>query len=101
MPKSMFRKKAEETLRYFMKQHQTNQVSDVIEETIQNVANFFQVSRLSAKLRFIDIGYEEARGAYDYQNDGYIPCYSFRKGSIRGKQSFTLSALDFAAIYAR
>ncbi len=100
MPKNMFREKAEETLRHYMEQHQTNHVSDVIEETIQDVARFFQVSRLSAKLRFIDIGYEEARGAYDYQNDSYIPCYAFRKGSIRGNQSFTLSALDFAAIYA-
>ena len=100
MPKKMFKKKAGETISQLMDRHKTNRISEVIEEAISELASFFQVSKLSAKLRFIDIGYDEAKGAYDYQNENYIPCYAFKKGSIQGNQSFTLSILDFAVIYA-
>lgn len=100
MPRSSFQKYAEYTLRELLIQNQTQRVSDVIEEAISDLATFFGVSKLSAKLRFIDLGYEEARGAYDYQNSTYVPSYAFAKGSIKNNQSFTLSALDLASVYA-
>lgn len=100
MPNEMFAKKATEIIQSYMDYRQTQRISVFIEEVVQELADFFQVSRLSAKLRLIDIGYEEARGAFDYQNDEYVPSYAFKIGSISGNQSLTLSAIDLAYVYA-
>lgn len=100
MPKSMFKSKADSVIHSLKIQYQTSETSSVMEQAIQEIAEFFGVSKLSTKLRFIDLGYEEARGTYNYQSNGYIPSYSFREGSINKFQSFDISALDFMSIYA-
>lgn len=63
---------------------------NILEQTITKLASFFQVSRLSAKLRMVEIGYPEARGVLDYIDGRYLPAYSFKVNEFKGNQTFTI-----------
>jgi Zn-dependent peptidase ImmA (M78 family) len=62
MPRQMFLKKAYERFTY----HLSNGVVflDALEPVIDDLAAFFGVSRLAAKIRMIDVDYKEAIGAF-------------------------------------
>lgn len=63
----------------------------ILEQAITKLASFFQVSRLSAKLRMVEIGYPEAKGVLDYIDGRYLPAYSFKVNDFKGNQTFTIS----------
>jgi len=92
MPRQMFVKKAYEQFTH----HLSNGVSflDALEPVIDELAVFFGVSRLSAKIRMIDVDYKEAIGAFNYIDGRYIKPYSFEKGTLARNQTFTISAAD-------
>lgn len=62
----------------------------ILEQAITKLASFFQVSRLSAKLRMVEIGYPEAKGVLDYIDGRYLPAYSFKVNDFKGNQTFTI-----------
>lgn len=96
MPLEMFKRKARE----FIKKHQVSTGSialcDVIQPVIEDLADFFKVSRLAAKLRMIDAGYEEAAGAFIYIDGHYVQPHSFKKGSLKPNQTYSIPAEDAA-----
>ena len=51
--------------------------AEVMAQAIQDTADFFQVSRLAAKLRAIELGFEQAHGTYVYIEGKSIPHFSF------------------------
>lgn len=99
MPMEMFLQRADYEFQELMQQHRTTKRSDVIEEVIQQLADFFKVSKLAAKLRLIDAGYEEAKGAFVYYGDTYLPRYSFSQGSVKSNQVFHYTLIDVALAY--
>jgi len=92
MPRQMFTKKAYEQFTH----HLNNGASflDALEPVIDELAEFFGVSRLSAKIRMIDVDYKEAIGAFNYIDGRYIKPYSFEKGTLSRNQTFTISVAD-------
>ena len=69
---------------------------DVIEPVIDALAVDFGVSRLAAKIRMVEAGYEEAVGAFNWIDDYYVATHRFRKGSLKENQTFTIGAEDLA-----
>ena len=68
----------------------------VMEPVIDALATFFCVSRLAAKIRMIDAGYEEAVGTFTYIDGRYVQPHRFKKGVLERNQTFSISATDAA-----
>lgn len=94
MPLNMFKQEAYSIIQDLMKEKGTNDLLVIIEETIDKLAEFFGVSRLAAKIRMIDVGYEEAMGAFNFIDGRYIPTHSFKKGTLERNQTFSIGAVD-------
>lgn len=94
MPYTQAKVKAAELIRKYKRQLQTNQLVDVLEPVIDEMAIFFGVSRCAAKIRMVDIGYEEAIGVFTYIGGKYVRPHGFKKGSINKQQTFSISAQD-------
>lgn len=96
MPKEPFTIKAKEYIAYFMKHTNAKHTVDVMEMVIGALEQDFGVSRQAAKIRLVELGFEEAIGTFNYVDDHYVKPHGFRKGAIKINQTFTLSAQDAA-----
>lgn len=96
MPKEPFIMKAKEHIAYFMRETNAKHTVDVMEMVITALEQDFGVSRQAAKIRLVDLGFEEAIGTFNYVDDHYVKPYGFRKGSVKINQTFTISAQDAA-----
>lgn len=98
MPLSTFKTKAFEIIKRFKRELGTSEIIDVIQPAIDELATFYCVSRLAAKIRMIDSGYEEAMGAFIYIDGRYIKPHSFNKGALKTNQTFSIPAEDAAIL---
>lgn len=96
MPENTFKQQASKFLKEVRKSSGKFDLIDVLPEVIDNLADFFGVSRISAKIRLIEVGYDEAIGIYDYLDGDYLRPYSFSKGSLKPKQTFSVNHTDAA-----
>ncbi|WP_296972578.1 helix-turn-helix transcriptional regulator [Tepidanaerobacter sp. EBM-38] len=96
MPLGMFKTKAFELIREYRKELGTDELIDVLEPVIDELAAFFCVSRLAAKIRMIDAGYEEATGTFTYIDGRYVRPHRFKKGILEKNQTFSIGAEDAA-----
>ena len=94
MPRAAFSRKAEELL----SQYSDDIICDAIEKTIVDLSVFFKVSKLAAKIRLVELGYDEAIGAFNYVDGHYVRAHGFKKGALKVNQTFTLSARDAAIV---
>lgn len=99
MPIKMVKIKAEEIIARQKQQTNTDDLSKIIEPVITELADFFRVSKSSAKIRMIDLGYEEALGAFTYIDDHYVPLHSYKPGSLKRNQTFVIDARDALTQY--
>lgn len=100
MPKKQTQKKAEELI-YQIKQLSPNlKKTDLMCILIDELASFFGVSKLAAKIRLIDIGYKDAIGINAYIDDHYIQDYTFDHTSLKENQTFDISFSDALFEYA-
>lgn len=90
MPAEMTKKIYNNALRDCHLQNPHRRFAENMEEAIRQLATFFNVSLFAAKLRLIDVGYEEAHGAFVYCNDRYLPPFAFAKGSLGKNQTFVI-----------
>lgn len=96
MPAGPFKAKANQYIREFMQRNNTNQVADVMENVITQLETDFVVSRQAAKIRLVELGFEEAIGTFTYVDGHYVRPHSFKRGAIRKNQTFTISKQDAA-----
>lgn len=96
MPAEPFRAKANEYIGKFMRETNAKHIVDVMEKVICALETEFGVSRQAAKIRLVELGFEEAIGTYTYLDGHYVKPHGFRKGSIKLNQTFSLSAQDAA-----
>lgn len=94
MPITPFKTKAYEYIRKYKKICGTNELVDVMEPVIDELASFFCVSRCAAKIRMVDAGFEEAVGAFTYIDGRYVKPHAFKKGSISRNQTYSISLKD-------
>lgn len=62
----------------------------VMEETILAVAKKFGVSKFAAKTRAIQLGYDDADGAFLYVNGRHFFPLSFKRGSLSKNETFII-----------
>ena len=84
----------------FMRQNKANHPNEIMEQVITALETGFCVSRLAAKIRLVELGFEEAIGTYTYLDGHYVKSHSFSKGAIKIDQTFSISSFD-AAIQRR
>lgn len=96
MPLTMFKTKAFEFIKQFRAELGTSELIDVMERVIDALALFFCVSRLAAKIRMIDAGYEEAIGTFTYIDGRYVRPHRFKRGALQRNQTFSIGTVDAA-----
>lgn len=94
MPIAMFERKANEFIGQFLKETDTTSLIDVMPSVIEYLAEFFVVSRLSAKIRLSNIGYEEAEGTFIWIDNHYVAPHCWTKGFLQKNQTFSISEDD-------
>lgn len=98
MPIATFKTKAFELIKQYKAEMGTPELIDVMEPVIDALASFFCVSRLAAKIRMIDVGYEEAMGTFTYIDGHYVKPHRFKKGTLQRNQTFSIGAQDAAIL---
>lgn len=96
MPRKMFSQEAYLINKRLIDEEDSRDQLDVIERLIDELAVFFGVSRLAAKIRLVEMGYEEAIGAFNYIDGRYVPTHQWKKGAITSGQTYSISAYDAA-----
>lgn len=67
---------------------------------IEELSVFFNTSKQATKIRLIDAGYEEARGALIYLDGHYVEPHNIKKGELAQNQTYSISAKDAAILVA-
>lgn len=96
MPAAPFRAKANEYIAKYMRETNAKHTVDVMEQVITELEVAFGVSRQAAKIRLVELGFEEAIGTFTYVDGHYVKPHGFRKGAIKLNQTFTISSQDAA-----
>lgn len=90
MPAEMTKKKLNEFLNQVCREYPHERAAFHMETAISNLSLFFQVSFIAAKLRAIELGYDQAQGAQVYCDGKRLPSFSFAKGVINRNQTFVI-----------
>jgi len=94
MPYAQAKIKAAEFIRNYLRFFPGSKLIDILEPVIDEMASFFCVSRYAAKIRMVDLGYEEAIGTFTYIDGRYVKPHSFKKGKLLQNQTFSISERD-------
>lgn len=90
MPAEMTKKKLNEFMNLERREHPHERDAFRMESAISRLSLFFQVSFIAAKLRAIELGYEQAQGSQVYCEGKRLPSFSFAKGVLNRNQSFVI-----------
>lgn len=92
MPKESFEAYAKQLFNLYVKESQigTNGINNIV----QNLATTYNVTVYAARKRLIDLGFEEAIGAFNWVDGHYVRPYSFKKGFLAYNETFTVSYKD-------
>ena len=61
-----------------------------MELAISEFADFFKVSTAAAKIRAVELGFEQAAGVFNFVDGKNYPPFSFKKGSLKKGQTFVI-----------
>lgn len=73
--------------------------SELVQEVVDNLATFFEVSRQAAKIRMIDLEFKEANGVYNYLDDRYMHNFAFELEAFDKGSSYTITSNDLCFEY--
>ena len=96
MPMNAFKRMASKRIKEIREQTGKFDLIDIMEPVIDTLAMDFGVSRLAAKIRMVEAGYEEAVGTFNYVDGRYVKPFRFRKGSLKENQTFVISSEELA-----
>lgn len=99
MPITTFKIKCSEFIRKQLEEKNKEKVIEVINDVISDLSNFFKVSKLAAKIRMIDAGYEEAKGALLYVNEKYVEPHYDCNSRLKSAETYSVSFFDLAKEY--
>jgi DNA-binding XRE family transcriptional regulator len=100
MPERQTRTKIEELIAKNKRFYSRENSYEVFESVVLELSEFFEVSKVAAKIRMIDLGYREALGVYTYVDDRYVASHSFVKEALKNNQTFSISIQDALFEYA-
>lgn len=93
MPKEMFLKKAQALIEHWETYSQLGNLA-ILEQVISELANFFQVSKQSAKIRLVELGFREVKGILEYIDGAYLPIFAFGDMELKNNQTFSISLVE-------
>ena len=96
MPLLPFKAKAREYITLFMRLLEAKHECDVMELVISELAEKFCVSEQAAKIRLIELGFDNAIGTKTYLDGHWVKPHGFRNGFLKPNQTFSVSAQDAA-----
>lgn len=94
MPKKMFKQHVDYLQRDYHLKHDGQEES--YEDLIDQLSAAFGVSKLAAKIRLVECGYEQAIGAYNWVDGQYVPTHSWKAGTLKENQTFSIDAVSAA-----
>ena len=94
MPYTQAKIKAAEFIRHYLRLFPNSKLIDIMEPVIDEMASFFCVSRIAAKIRMVDLGFEEAIGTFTYIDGRYVKPHAFKTGAIKRNQTYSISLRD-------
>jgi hypothetical protein len=100
MPAKQTKQKIEELIAKNKRVLQNGKVTDIMESVVFELSEFFEVSRIAAKIRMIDLGYTEAIGVYTYIDNHYILSHAFERSALKNNQTFSIGMQDSLYEYA-
>ena len=100
MPEKQTRIKIEELIAKYQKFNEKGHTYTIFEAVVDELSDFFEVSKVAAKIRMIDLGYKQAIGVYNYIDEQYVPSHSFDEIALKNNQTFSISAQDVLYEYA-
>ncbi|MCC8013666.1 MAG: helix-turn-helix transcriptional regulator [Eubacterium sp.] len=96
MPAGPFKVKANQYIVRFMRETSASHPIEVMETVIRALERDFGVSRQAAKIRLVELGFEDAVGTFNYIDGHYVKPYSFRKNVLKDNQTYSISVIDAA-----
>lgn len=90
MPGEMTKRVYQDALNSTYVKYPYKRFGEIMELAVGEVAAFFTVSLVAAKLRLIELGYDTVQGAFIYSDGKYLPPFSFRKGGLGKNQTFVI-----------
>ncbi len=90
IPARTGRAKLNEILNTLTQAFTSNSRASIMELAISEFADFFKVSTMAAKIRAIELGFDQAAGVFNYVDGQYYPPFSFAKGSLKKNQTFII-----------
>ncbi|EYE87384.1 hypothetical protein Q428_13660 [Fervidicella metallireducens AeB] len=100
MPAKQTKEKIEELIEKNKKLLPNGKILDIYESVIYELADFFGVSKLAAKIRMLDLGYYEAEGVYIFIDNHYVTSYISEQKALKRKQTYTIGIQDALFLYA-
>ena len=94
MPSKTTKQKLEEILSRLHQERKNLRNAEIMQIAIEELAQFFDVSKLAAKLRAIDLGFVEALGTFVYVDGKYYPPFSFANGKLGKNQTFVIDEMN-------
>lgn len=91
MPKSTTKQKVNQLFTDYSLKYTSDEKLTMFERIIDELAEFFQVSRLAAKIRLQQLGYHEFEGIYNFVGDEYLRSYGCELRAMTENKSFTIS----------
>ena len=95
MPQKWTKKVYSDSLRDYHLANPEIRYAEVVQFAVDRVREFFGVSLFAAKLRLIELGFDEVMGAYVYCDGKYLPPFYFRKRNIDSNKSFVIDEQNF------
>lgn len=92
IPAKTGRAKLKEILNTIIYNFTVNSKALIMELAIKEFATFFKVSTMAAKIRAIELGFEQAAGVFNFVNGEYYPPFSFSRGSLKKNQTFIIES---------
>lgn len=99
LPKNMLRIKVNELFNKYSTLYDENNRNLMFQLIIDELSEFFKVSKLAMKIRLIQIGYYEFEGVYKYEGSEYLRSYTFEVDAIANNETFTIKFLDACFLY--
>lgn len=94
MPKEMFVQEARVRQQRLLELSETQDELEIVEKWIDELALFFGVSRLSAKVRLAECGFDLVKGTFIYLDDKYVPTHKWKNGYLEDTQTFSINLIQ-------
>lgn len=90
MPEKTTRKIFNDTLIALHQQNPLRRYAEIVEDVVGRIATYFGVSYIAAKIRLIELGYDNVEGTGVFCNGKHMPPFYFAKGSLGKNQTYII-----------